>query len=272
MTDKSEMSRQLFYPLKTTSFKDFTLIIPSVSVGNVGQLSTDLLIQSLQCEKAGFLWHPAILPVVGVDPYKVSSPELALSAEVFSSESHKLVLLQLRSSVIKKLRKAFLSDLVAWVKSSGIAQIAILTGSSNEERIDEQITSEPFRYLTNHETLLADTFRSFGWIALEQRFNFPALSKVESLAKGSDAVGQVVIPGGGFAKRLFELCSENGIPCTTLIKFCSEGDNIPDALLVVSKVDQWLKLIEKDSKGASKLVFPPSWSHLFGSPPPKQLY
>lgn len=52
-----------------------------MSVGNVGQLSADLLIQALKCEKAGYIWHPAILPVVGVDPYRTSSSSLALSAE-----------------------------------------------------------------------------------------------------------------------------------------------------------------------------------------------
>lgn len=58
-----------------------------MSVGNVGQLCTDLLIQTLQCEKAGYLWHSAILPVVGVDPFKVSSPDLALPAEGKSCDS-----------------------------------------------------------------------------------------------------------------------------------------------------------------------------------------
>lgn len=44
---------------------------------------------------------------------------------------------------------------------------------------------------------------SKGWIALERRLQFPALSKIESQAEGSELTGQIVIPGGGFAKRLF---------------------------------------------------------------------
>lgn len=271
MTNNSEDKSQIFYPIKNASFRDCTLIIPSVSVGNVGQLCSDLLIQSLKCEKTGYLWHPAILPVVGVDPFKLSSADLALPAEVFYSESRKLVVLQLRSSIIKKLRKLFLNELVMWIKSCGIAQVAILTGSSNEERIDAQINSEPFRYLVSSDSCpkLADILSSKGWIALEKRLQFPALSKIESQSENSDSTGQIVIPGGGFAKRLFAVCSENALPCAVLIKFCSEGDNIPDAIFMATKLHDWLDIMDS---GLKSIVFPPSWSHLFGNPPPKQLY
>ncbi|XP_026283421.1 proteasome assembly chaperone 2 [Frankliniella occidentalis] len=274
MTDTIEQTSQMFHPIKSFNFKGCTLIIPSVSVGNVGQLCTDLLIQSLGCQKAGYLWHPAILPVVGVDPYRLSSPDLALPAEVFYSKDHNLVILQLRSSVVKKLRKPFLNDLVQWMQSIGVVQVAVLTGSSNEERIDEQITSEPFRYLVGTESnpSLAETFRSLGWIALEKRLHFPALSKLESLEEGNQNIGQVVIPGGGFAKQLITACSEKKLNCVALIKFCSEGDNIPDALVMLNKLNGWLKLLDVDSIGSPKLIYPPSWNHLFGNPPPRQLY
>lgn len=57
------------------------------------------------------------------------------------------------------------------MKSSGIKQMVILTGSSNEERIDEQIVSEPFRYLVSSELhpSLDDICRYFSHvIALKQ--------------------------------------------------------------------------------------------------------
>ena len=42
---------------------------PAVSVGNIGQLSVDLLISSLHCDKLAKLDHPIFVPVVGSDPY-----------------------------------------------------------------------------------------------------------------------------------------------------------------------------------------------------------
>lgn len=58
-----------------------------------------------------------------------------------------------------------------WIKSCGIAQVAILTGSSNEERIDAQINSEPFRYLVSVDTCpkLAETLR---YLSIDIRITF----------------------------------------------------------------------------------------------------
>ena len=55
---------------------------PSVSVGNVGQLSMDLIIGSLMGEKVGCLYHDAILPFAGPHPFQLhSSPTLSTSCE-----------------------------------------------------------------------------------------------------------------------------------------------------------------------------------------------
>lgn len=45
------------------------LFKPAVSVGNVGQLSTDLLIAALKPERIGYIYHESLLAVVGNDPY-----------------------------------------------------------------------------------------------------------------------------------------------------------------------------------------------------------
>ncbi|KAK2721675.1 hypothetical protein QYM36_003844, partial [Artemia franciscana] len=57
---------------------------PSLSLGNVGQLSIDLLLQSFsdEVEKVGYLNHPSLLPVVGHSPYSIDVAELYLGCEV----------------------------------------------------------------------------------------------------------------------------------------------------------------------------------------------
>jgi len=57
------------------------LFQPSVSVGNVGQLSADLLISSISCTHSGYIWHDALLPLVGNHPFSEHSHKLALGAE-----------------------------------------------------------------------------------------------------------------------------------------------------------------------------------------------
>ena len=55
---------------------------PAVSVGNIGQLSVDLLISSLHCDKLAKLDHPIFVPVVGSDPYdEVREQGLMTAAE-----------------------------------------------------------------------------------------------------------------------------------------------------------------------------------------------
>ena len=52
-----------------------------MSVGNVGQLATDLLVTKLKPKKIGMIWHSAIIPLVGGDPYNFSETALTTSAE-----------------------------------------------------------------------------------------------------------------------------------------------------------------------------------------------
>eukprot|EP01018_Ginkgo_biloba_P002858 Gb_26126 [translate_table: standard] len=46
-----------------------TLILPALSIGNVGQLAVDLLVSSLGADKVGYLDDPYVLPCVGNDAY-----------------------------------------------------------------------------------------------------------------------------------------------------------------------------------------------------------
>ena len=56
---------------------------PSISVGNVGQLTVDLLVNTLQLPRVGYLNDPAILPLVGNDAFDHTRPSgyLHTSAE-----------------------------------------------------------------------------------------------------------------------------------------------------------------------------------------------
>ena len=42
---------------------------PCISVGNVGQLAVDLLINSLRLGRVGYLHDPSLLPLVGNDAF-----------------------------------------------------------------------------------------------------------------------------------------------------------------------------------------------------------
>ena len=80
----------------------YTLILPSVAVGNVGQLSVDLLISTLELKKCGRIFNSAFIPIVGADPYDETNQEICTSLDLYYSSEKKLVVLQIRAPVVKK--------------------------------------------------------------------------------------------------------------------------------------------------------------------------
>lgn len=80
---------------------------------------------------------------------------------------------------------------------------------------------------------------------------------------------QCYIPGGGFANGLYRYLETFGIPCTVLFEYCSEGDNISDALVLFKGLNEWLNLINNDT---NSIKYPSSWEYFFGNPPSLDMY
>ena len=90
--------------LSLTGLEEHSLVVACVSVGNVGQLATDVLLASLQA--AGQLslltqlHHPALIPVVGADPLQPGAANLTCGLQLYHSSQHKLLILQVRSGLL----------------------------------------------------------------------------------------------------------------------------------------------------------------------------
>ncbi|KAB7496007.1 Proteasome assembly chaperone 2 [Armadillidium nasatum] len=216
--------------------KGYTFILPSVCVGNVGQLAMDLLISTLE-----FLHHPALLPIVGYDPYNNKSTEISTAADLHLCKDKKVVLLQIRSPLIKVEKESFLKELSSWVSDCAFRSAIVLSSSHAQLRFDAQMIGSQFRYICNefqHPDI--DRLREVGGIEMEEREDDCGVKKRR-------------LPGGGFALKFLTLSK---IPTVVLTKFVDEGDNTNDALSVESP--KWKK--------------PFSWKNLFGAPPPLALY
>lgn len=100
----------------------YTLILPSVAVGNVGQLSVDLVISSLGLRRSGRFFDTAFIPLVGADPYNEQSQDICTAVDVYVSDEKKLVALQIRSPVTRKPTK-FFNDLLNFVTDNKIAKV-----------------------------------------------------------------------------------------------------------------------------------------------------
>ncbi|XP_060100022.1 proteasome assembly chaperone 2 isoform X2 [Heteronotia binoei] len=253
-------------------FQGFTLLMPAVSVGNVGQLTVDLVISTLGMTKFGYFYTDCLVPMVGNNPYATTeenATELCINAEVYAVPSKELVVLQIRSPFIKNKYRHFCDALLSWVKGCSFARIVLLSSSHAYQRNDHQLHTTSLRYLLS--PAVQKTVRD-----LIQRLNWRELEKVSAFPEENDDEKVFHIPGGGITKLLFtESCSE-GIQMVVLLKFCSEGDNIPDALVLADYLNEWLQITTNQSGNSpaksSKWKTPSSWKLLFGSGLPPALF
>ncbi|XP_049476435.1 proteasome assembly chaperone 2 isoform X1 [Panthera uncia] len=261
----------------------FSFLMPAVSVGNVGQLAIDLIISTLNMCKIGYFYTDCLVPMVGNNPYATAeenSTELSINAEVYSLPSKKLVALQLRSIFIKTFflffqrytkykSKPFCEKLLSWVKSSNCAKVIVLSSSHSYHRNDLQLRSTPFRYLLTPflQKTVQNKIKSLNWEEMEKS---PCIPEID------DSEFCIRIPGGGITKTLYDEGCSKEIPMVVLLKFVSEGDNIPDALGLVEYLNEWLQIIKPccDDPTASALQWkmPSSWRLLFGSGLPPALF
>ncbi|XP_025896230.1 proteasome assembly chaperone 2 [Nothoprocta perdicaria] len=265
----------MFVPCDAAAGPDlrgFTLLAPAVSVGNVGQLAIDLVISTLGMTKVGYFYTDCLVPMVGNNPYATAeenSTELSINAEVYSLPSRKLVVLQIRSPFIKNKYRAFSEALLDWVLSSKCARVILLSSSHAYQRDDEQLLGTPLRYLLTPalEESVAGLMQGLKWKEMEKVAAYPGVNDTEKILN---------IPGGGITKLLFTECCSKGIQMAVLLKFCSEGDNIPDAFALVNYLNEWLQLIKCESNNSTatspQWKIPSSWRLLFGSGLPPALF
>ncbi|KAK9729042.1 PAC2 family [Popillia japonica] len=216
-----------------------------VSVGNVGQLTVDLIITTLNLKKVASIWHPAIIPFIGGDPYQVEVDNPCTACELYTSEALKIAVIQLRSSIEPRLALDFFALLRTDILNLNISEIVILTTVFAYEL--HNIESSHFCYISNSDT---------------------KLKKLHISPIVVNEFGKYVANGAGFAIKLYELLHDV-VKCSVLAKYVSEGDNRPDAFAMMNLIKE-LYLLE--GKNSFPIKIPLSWNYVFGNPPPVGLF
>ncbi|XP_071555668.1 proteasome assembly chaperone 2 [Temnothorax nylanderi] len=243
------------------NLENYTLILPSVAVGNVGQLSVDLLVSNLNLPKIGQIFSASFVPVVGANAYDEHSNELITAIDIYAGIEERIVVVQIRSPYVGELVELF-NELAQFVTERKIAKVIILASSHDYAKREVQPQHLKLRYVASPgmHSKIGKLFEDLKWIPHQ-----PGVAP--DLTRGEE---RLQIPGGGFAKSLFKFLSDADVPCAILFKFCSEGDNIEDAIALVCYLNQWIRVLE--TSGSNNLKYPPSWKHLFGKPPSQDIY
>uniref|UniRef100_T1GBQ8 Proteasome assembly chaperone 2 n=1 Tax=Megaselia scalaris TaxID=36166 RepID=T1GBQ8_MEGSC len=101
----------------------YTCIVPSLGVGNVSQLSTDLIISTLKLKQVATGFHKALIPIFGPSAFQHEPDSFTNALNVYIDSSKKLLAFQIRSPLIGKHTKDFLNNLVEFLKKSQVSKI-----------------------------------------------------------------------------------------------------------------------------------------------------
>ncbi|KAI7726549.1 hypothetical protein M8C21_032100 [Ambrosia artemisiifolia] len=220
-----------------------TLILPALSIGNVGQLAVDLLIASSKADRVGYLDDPNVLPCVGNDAYAPAPQgDLALPLEAYESPSSALTFIQQRSPVVKGMMVEFAKNLADFAVASGKKHIVILSSLDfGRWQTVDMSSGLQIYYLSNTNVDGSDDkCEKLGWKKMKEYDPNQKLWKyLNTLAEGNanqddiasleDDLGEEdYYPSLPFA-AMFSCFKAKGLKVTCLLCYCSEGDNIPDA-------------------------------------------
>ncbi|KAI9183344.1 hypothetical protein H9P43_004261 [Blastocladiella emersonii ATCC 22665] len=226
-----------------------TLVLPTVSTGNVPQLVADLLASTLgDMARVGDLGSPYVLNLCGPDAFG-RADQVAMPLEVYHSPAANLAVLQLRTPVIQGYGGKFTRAVWDWAAAAGVARIVVLASADAAYRSDHLIEGTP-------------SFRQFALGTGGTDDTTPSSALFASAAKPLEPEHRSgLLRGAGILAPLVAVAGKAGIPTDVLVTFTLEGDNLPDTMMVWSKVHAALGLAD----AARQPRVPASWAELYGA-------
>ena len=224
-----------------------TLVVPAVSIGNVGQLAMDLIIETSKAPRIGRLIDPSLIPCAGTGSYSHVSG-IAYGMELFALPNTKTILMQQRAPAAPGLQQALADAVADWAKSARVTQIWVLGSLDGSFRRDDQLQGSQLRFYTPSNNTLEAICTAAELVQLE----------AEWFAEGKPLEQRLTPPW-----PLVKACAARGLPCAAVLAFVLEGDNVPDALRVANVVGKILPEVAAVAAEA-RWQQPPSWRYAFG--------
>ncbi|CAN1133584.1 Proteasome assembly chaperone 2 [Linum perenne] len=265
-----------------------TLILPALSIGNVGQLAVDLLVSSTGAERIGYLDDPYTLPCVGNDAYGPSpSGDLALALEAYQSPANAMALVQQRSPVVKGMMVEFAKNLAEFAASSGKKHVVILSSLefARWQKIDMSSGLQIYYLSSSNTDGTADYCAQLGWKKVQDYDPDQRSWKyLSSLAEGN-TMQESSLPFEDEPEEedycaslpfaaLFSCLKAKGLKVTCILCYCSEGDNMADSFELAEAASKLLQLKPDNFIAGedSKWRIPFSWNTVYGPAPDLSMF
>eukprot|EP00164_Ancoracysta_twista_P002798 GFYU01003723.1.p1 GENE.GFYU01003723.1~~GFYU01003723.1.p1 ORF type:complete len:302 (-),score=74.47 GFYU01003723.1:33-839(-) len=263
--------RGQYVSIEEISFDGCAAIVPTLSLGNVGQLTCDVLICTFQMKRVGYYHHEDVLPFAAAGAFDdapgVASKSLSTAMEVFKHPTEKLFVVQRRAPVRQGCNQRFAQDFTAWLHGVGCSEIIALHTGDSSRRFDSQLNGPPFRYVLHNDKAEEETRKvldSMYWVQLED--NPPR---------------EIYVPEEGVLAKMIQECGSRQLKAAMVLAFVAEGDNTMDAMMMSSCVLQYLTfvlkfaLVPKDQDTGKQTInwkTPTAWQHIQGPPTDPSLF
>lgn len=124
------------------SVAGWSLVVPAVSVGNVGQLAVDALLATLpRADRIGYIHSGAVMPAVAAAARDEPAGAI-LPVEVYACEPLRLVVVQRRSPCVPGRRAEFAEALAGWAATAGLSRALLLDSRPAHTRGDEELRAQ----------------------------------------------------------------------------------------------------------------------------------
>mmetsp|Transcript_25551 Transcript_25551/g.61549 ORF Transcript_25551/g.61549 Transcript_25551/m.61549 type:complete len:276 (-) Transcript_25551:91-918(-) len=260
-------------------WKGWTLVMPAVSVGNVGQIAIDLLISTAKLKKVGYWYSAETVSTVCNDPLATKANRvkgrIALSVEFFESEKRKVVLMQRRAPLLKGGIKSFSAAVLQWAKKMGFERI--LLASSSPAYVTEESQSQKFWTLSANEDAkmektLADlklSMKSFTNSTNEEKGTEPSQSP-------SPSIKEMLQYNTEITTELLNQAGEARTKILAVLAQVNEGDNLCDGKEMAVVLNSVLSTVSGSesffSKTEGKFRVPFAYGHVYGPEPDRRIF
>ncbi|GAB5364104.1 hypothetical protein AAMO2058_000940500 [Amorphochlora amoebiformis] len=270
-----------FFPIDGQSlgeYKGWTLVMPAVSVGNVGQIAVDLVLATAKLPKIGFWLSPSVIPVVCNDPLATKTKKvkgsISLAVEFFRCVDRKLVIMQRRSPLTRGGDKRFSKNITAWAEKSGFS--SIIVASSSQAYLNDQGSQNKFWCTyTNPSPKTVAVIKN---LKLLYKSLSPARTlDAKSIPDSGVSAVELLRNGSELTRALLENAKEAKIEALAVLAQVTEGDNLVDGQELALLLSNLLKALgEKGVKAVigvgKKFKIPFAYEHVYGPPPDRQIY
>lgn len=245
-------------------FSGKVVLMSTVSTGNAGQLALDVILNTQLnnsgLQREGTLESEHLLPVTGLEqfgsPIMTAAKSyhdhfLVMPLEVYSSRS--IVYIQQRSTHLPNKQQQFATALVGFLKSSSASGLVILTGAKLSPLFEASLKCNKLFHTTASTSL---------------KSMFPELDVLLAMTQEIPSKHLESVEGMPLSKCIYDMACHECFAMGVLLlgRFCSDGNNVHDGIVLASSVSDAMNLTEKEYfSDYSNVARPMSWRTLAGA-------